>query len=79
MYNGTDGKGHCYTAYCDLSCGTEIRPQPCNFTPPPTPGCLFLNPPRKVFELKFVVLPESLQQNNFLNSLCNICGHTDKC
>ncbi|XP_005941718.1 intestinal mucin-like protein [Haplochromis burtoni] len=63
MYNGTDGKGQCYTAYCDSSCGTEIRPQPCNFTPPPTssipitssrtpvipetPGCLFLNPPRK--------------------------------
>lgn len=48
MYNWTDGKGWCYTAYCNSSCGTEIRSQTCN------QDCFFLNPPRKVFELKYV-------------------------
>lgn len=88
MYNWTDGKGWCYTAYCNSSCGTEIRSQPCNFTTPPTssipitsprtpvtsvtpeiPGCLFLNPPRKVFELKYVG-----EEKNPLLSLLSYLG-----
>lgn len=61
MYNETDGAGWCYTAYCNSSCGTEKRIRPCHSatTPPPKPppppiDCFFLNPPRKVFELKYV-------------------------
>lgn len=88
MYNWTDGKAWCYTAYCNSSCGTEIRSQPCNFTPPPTSSipitsshtpvtsvtpetqdCFFLNPRRKVFELKYVG-----EEKNPLLSLLSYLG-----
>lgn len=63
MYNWTDGKGWCYTAYCNSSCGTEIRSQTCN------QDCVFLNPPRKVFELKYVG-----EEKNPLLSLLSYLG-----
>ncbi|XP_037539480.1 intestinal mucin-like protein [Nematolebias whitei] len=43
MYNQTDGKGWCFTAYCNLACNVEKNSGPCSTTtprstPPSTPS-----------------------------------------